>query len=213
MRTLKQKIKDFITFPLRALTIFYADKWGLSSLATERFDYVSREVRGRCLDIGCGIGNRFIKEFCQGKGVGIDLYLHEGLTEENIVPDMTHLPFEDESFDTVTFIANLNHIPIKLRDAELREASRVLSPHGKVVITMGNPLAELVVHKVVWFYDVLFNAHQDIDNERGMAEGEEYFVSDREIFHRLQLAGFCNIKKKYFWTQWGLNHLFVANKQ
>lgn len=212
MRTKSQKLKDFITFPIRAVSIFYSDRWGLSSLATERFDYVSREVHGRCLDIGCGIGNRFIKEFCKGNGVGIDIYLHEGLTEEDIVPDMTHLPFENESFDSVTFIANLNHIPINLRDAELKEAYRVLRPQGNVVITMGNPLAELVVHKVVWLYDVIFHAHEDIDNERGMVEGEQFFVLDREIIQRLRLAGFTNIKKKYFWTQWGLNHLFVATR-
>ena len=45
-RTPIQKLKDFATFPLRALTLFERDQWGLSCLATERFDYVAGEVHG-----------------------------------------------------------------------------------------------------------------------------------------------------------------------
>jgi len=41
-----QKIKDSLTFPLRSITLFYVDRWGLSSLATERYDYVRTEVAG-----------------------------------------------------------------------------------------------------------------------------------------------------------------------
>jgi hypothetical protein len=53
-RDLKQKIADFATFPLRAISLFESDCWGLSSLLSERFDYVADEVIGYCLDIGCG---------------------------------------------------------------------------------------------------------------------------------------------------------------
>jgi hypothetical protein len=60
LRTRSQHVKDFLTFPLRAFTLFHDDRWGLSSLASERFDYVAAEVRGRSLDVGCGYGNRFI---------------------------------------------------------------------------------------------------------------------------------------------------------
>ncbi|NQT29020.1 MAG: hypothetical protein HQ596_00465, partial [Candidatus Saganbacteria bacterium] len=66
--------------------------------------------------------------------------------------------------------------------------------------------------KVVHLYDRIFKTNYDLDGERGMREGEEYFIKDLEIKERLLRAGFRNIKKKYFWTQWALNHLFVASK-
>jgi len=208
-----QKIKDFLTFPLRAVTLFYVDRWGLSSLATERYDYVSTEVTGYCLDVGCGRFNRFINEFLAGKGKGIDIFQYEGLSPDNIVKDMSRFPFKDNTFDSLTFIANINHIPVHLRDAELSEAYRVLKTNGNIIITMGSPIAEILAHKSVALYDKIFGTTYDIDEERGMQQGEEYFLKDDEIIQRLNGAGFVDIKKKYFYTQWFLNHLFVGWKQ
>jgi len=39
------------------------------------------------------------------------VYPCEGLTEENLVENVVHFPFYDASFDSVTFIASINHIP------------------------------------------------------------------------------------------------------
>ena len=211
-RARTQKLRDFIFFPLRAITLHDRDRWGLTSLASERFDYVAREITGYCLDVGCGKNNRFINEYCGGHGKGIDVYPYEGLLDENIISDMSQFPFGDASFDSITFIANLNHIPRSLRDIELKEAFRCLRPSGNIIVTMGNPLAEILVHKVVHWHDKFFGTNYDMDAERGMDEEEEYYLTDSEIIKRLSLAGFNNISKKYFLTQWGLNHLFVAWK-
>jgi SAM-dependent methyltransferase len=207
-----QKIKDCVTFPLRAMTLFYDDRWGLSSLATERYDYVSKEVIGYCLDVGCGRYNRFINEFRDENGKGIDIFPYDGLLPDNIVEDISCFPFKDDTFDSVTFIANLNHIPLHLRDRELSEAYRVLKAHGNVIVTMGNPIAEIFAHKAIALYDKIYGTSYDIDAERGMQENEEYYVRDSEIIMRLNRAGFGNIRKKLFGTQWFLNHLFVAWK-
>jgi SAM-dependent methyltransferase len=187
-----QKFKDFITFPLRAVSLFDDNHFGLSSLRTERFDYVAREVRGFCLDVGCGRNNRFIRETLAGNGKGIDVFAYEGLEKENIVKDITHFPFDD--------------------DLELAEACRCLRPGGNIIVTMGNPLAELLVHRLVAIYDRLFKTNIDVDTERGMEEEEEYYLTDAEIHTRLERAGFRRIHKKYFGTQWGLNALFVGWK-
>lgn len=77
---------------------------------------------------------------------------------------------------------------------------------------MGSAIAEILVHKLVWLYDRLFNTRLDMDGERGMQEDEDYYLTDSEIHRRLLRAGFEGTRKKYFWTQWGLNHLFVARK-
>lgn len=212
MRNRFQKSKDFLTFPFRAFTLFENDKFGLSSLQTERYDYVAREVVGKCLDIGCGRNNRFVNDFLKGNGVGIDVFRYEGLKKENIVKDMTNLPFKDNEFDTVTLIANINHIPRSIRIKELKEIFRVSKNGGILIVTMGNPIVEVMVHKIVWLYDKFFRTNVDVDTERGMKEDEEYYLTDEGIKSLLKKVGFKKIRKKYFITQWGLNHLFVAKK-
>jgi SAM-dependent methyltransferase len=211
-RAQNQKFVDFVTFPIRAVSLFHKDKWGLSSQASERFDYVANEVRGYCLDVGCGYHNRFVAEWLGGNGRGIDVFPYEGLTQDQIVRDMRHFPFEDSTFDSVTFIANINHVPQSMRDRELSEAYRCLKPGGNIIVTMGNPLAEIAVHKVVATYDKFLGTHVDMDTERGMGEEEAYYLLDSEIVSRLRNAGFSNLVKKYFWTQWCLNHLWVGWK-
>lgn len=207
-----QKVKDFITFPLRAVSLFVNDKWGLSSLKSERFDYVAREVKGYCLDVGCGRGNRFVKECLNGRGVGIDVFEYEGLTPENVVEDITHFPFADSSFDSVTLIANFHHIPKSLRDLELAETYRCLKPKGNIIVTVVNPVAGILVHKLVELYSHIFKIKIDEDCDRGMHEEESYYVTHSEVVQRLQKAKFQNLTKKYFLTQWGLNHLVVGWK-
>lgn len=210
MRT--QKLKDFVTFPLRAFMVFENDRWGLSSLMSERFYYVAREVGGYCLDVGCGKNNRFIEEFLAGNGKGVDVFAYDGLKPEHIVSDMSHFPFADGIFQSVTFIANINHVPESLRDIELAEAYRCLKSGGNIIITMGNPIAEILVHKVLYWHDKIFGTAYDLDGMRGMHEDEAYYLTDSEIIARLVRAGFTDISKKYFLTQWGLNHLFTAYK-
>ncbi len=211
-RSSAQKLLDFLTFPLRALTLFHKSSFGLTSLADERFDFVASESQGYTLDIGCGRENRFISHFLRNRGRGIDLFPYDGLTPDNLVPDLTKLPFPDSSFDTVTFIANINHCPEPDRDKELAEAFRILRPRGRIIITMGHPLAEIAVHKVVWLYDKLLGTKVDMDTERGMHADEAYYLTDREILSRLSRAGFAPARKRYFWTQWFLNHMFIALK-
>ncbi len=211
-RTALQKLKDFIFFPIRAVTLFHDDKWGLSSLRTERFDYASEAVTGYCLDIGCGRDNLFVTQFLDGNGKGLDIFMYDGLTEENITDSFSHFPFDDNTFDSVTFIACLNHAPEPERDTELAEAFRVLKPGGNIIVTMGNPLAEIIVHKVVYIYDKLLGTDFDVDTERGMEEGEEYYLLDSEIRARLKKAGFHKLSKRYFVTQWCLNHMIIGWK-
>jgi SAM-dependent methyltransferase len=211
-RTAVKKILDFVFFPLRAITLFQQDKWGLSSLASERYYYAAEEVRGHCLDVGCGRFNRFVTEFLDGNGKGIDVFPYEGLTADHIVKDMSHFPFENGQFYSVTFLANINHVPRPMRDIELAESRRCLKPKGNIIVTMGNPLAEILVHKIVWLYDRYFGTNVDVDGQRGMRPEEQYYLLDGEIIDRLKKAGFVNIRKRFFFSQWCLNHMFIAEK-
>jgi len=211
-RSRLQKIKDFLTFPLRAVTLFHEDRLGFSCQATERYDYVASAVTGRCLDMGCGT-NRLVREFLGGNGIGVDVYKyaenHDGMIFENLL----HLPFKDGEFDSVTFLANFSHIPEAERDDEVREAARVVRAGGNIIVTMALPLVEVIVHQVIWLYDRLFGTHLDHDNERGMQEGEAYYLTEAEIRRLLTQAGFKRIVYRPFLTQWGMNGMYVGWKE
>ena len=153
-----------------------------------------------------------LERWCGGNGAGVDVFPYAGLEAGQLLADPTRFPFADGSFETVTFIANLNHVPESLRDAELAEAHRCLAPRGRIVVTMGNPLAEILVHRLVALYDRVFGTRLDVDSERGMDEEEAFYLLDGEIVARLTRAGFREIRKKRFWTQWGLNHLLTGTK-
>lgn len=211
-RSWAQKLLDGITFPVRAFLIFEDDRWGLSSLRSDRFFYCASRVEGTCLDVGCGRNNIFIEQFLAGKGIGVDVFPYEGIPPQYVIPDLTTFPFEDEQFGTVTFIANLNHVPKPDRDQELREAFRCLVPGGKIIVTMAAPWAEVLIHRVVEVYDRLFQTNHDMDAERGMEEEEAYYLTSQEITGRLERAGFTAIHRKRFWTQWGINSMYIGLK-
>jgi SAM-dependent methyltransferase len=208
-RSAARKCIDFITFPLRApLAIPFGDndRFGISSLQTERFDYVAKQVRGYCLDIGCGPDNRFVTRYLKGDGIGIDVTRHHGLSDENVVQDMTHLAFSDSVFDSVTFIANFNHIPRPIRVAELAEARRCLKHGGNVIVTAVTPLAWISVHKIGFLFEGV------LGRPRSSEQDDELFCTDHDVVGVLERVGFCDVAKKYFITQWCLNHEFVGWK-
>ena len=63
---------------------------------------------------------------------------------ELVVPDTARLPYDDQSFDTVSILAALNHIPN--RGDVLKEAFRLLRPGGRIILTMIPPTISKVWH-------------------------------------------------------------------
>jgi SAM-dependent methyltransferase len=192
-----RRIGDFIFFPLR---ILLKQEWlkylGLSTLAEERARKVFSYLNGRVLDIGCG-ENILIKGW--GNGIGVDVFPWMGV---DIVLDTKSLIFKDCEFDTVTFIASLNHIPH--REQTVREAYRVLKPGGTVLITMIGPLVGIVCHALIWTWD-------PDQQEREMDKDEKWGMTDKEIEEILMKAGFHGFKKKRFGFLW-LNKIYTAKK-
>lgn len=211
-RTRTQALLDFTTFPLRAVLPWRDDRWGLTSRRSERFIEVASRVRGVTLDIGCGRHDILVREFLDGHGIGIDVFAYDGLGPHQIVEDMHRLPFDDASFDTVTIVATLNHVPERDRDPELDEMYRCLRPGGNVLVTMGHPVAEWAIHRLVAFYDRALGTTLDVDDERGMHQDEAYSLPTSEITARLERAGFRGVTRRRFWTQWGMNGLVEGRK-
>jgi len=207
-RSKLQKLIDFIFFPLRALFINEENIIGLTSLREERFENVAKFCNGRVLDIGCGRNNLFIKTWLKTENnIGIDIFPYEGV--ENIVSDMTHLPYEDSMFDTVTLIAVGGHIPQKRRVSEFNEISRVLKLGGQLIMTEGEPVSQTIDH--IWrHYSLAMVGKKGMDHERGMEHDEQYCMPKKELLKYLNTPPLRLIKRKRF--MWGLNNVYVAIK-
>lgn len=165
-------------------------------LADWRVRVVLPHVRGRLLDIGCGL-NTLAHRY--GNGFGADVF--QWGTVDVLIGDGARLPFRDETFDTVTIIAALNHIPN--RTTALAEAQRILRPGGRLIVTMIPPGIARAWH-------VLRRPWDADQKERGMAEGERYGLRRREVAGLLEQSGFTIRTEEGFML--GINRLTVAEK-
>ncbi len=163
------------------------------ALADRRVRAVLPHIRGRLLDLGCG-SNKLVRRYTNG--VGIDVYPWPGA--DFIVRNTASLDYEAHSFDTVTIIAALNHIPD--REAVLRECRRVLRPDGRLVITMLTPITSRLWHwlRKPWDAD---------QRERGMRPGEVYGFSPADIIEMFDRCGFVLSSQERFML--GLNRVYV----
>ncbi|OGY18500.1 MAG: hypothetical protein A3F04_02010 [Candidatus Chisholmbacteria bacterium RIFCSPHIGHO2_12_FULL_49_9] len=192
----KRFINNFF-FPVRLLTpqnILHNIR--LNTLADDRVETVLPYLQGKVLDVGCG-ENFLIKAW--GNGIGVDIYPWKGV---NLICDSTTLPFHREVFDTVTFLACLNHIPN--RKAALKEAYRVLKPGGKLIITMLSKKIGFICHKMI------FHCDPDLRN-RHKEKGEEWGLNDSEIFDLFEQTKFNNFQTYSFGFA-NLNNLYLACK-
>lgn len=195
-KSLLKAMYDFSGIPLRLVLLPDAvnEKLGLTSLQQERLYNVLPYVEGTLLDIGCG-NNRLVKIY--GDGVGVDIYDWGG--GATIIESVYNLPFGSESFDTVTVIASLNHIPE--REKAVREINRVLKMNGNVIVTMINPLIGHVGHKIWWYSE---------DKKRGMEQGETYGLWNKDVVELFKKSGF-ELKLHKSFLYW-MNNLFVFRK-
>jgi SAM-dependent methyltransferase len=185
---------DFVGIPFR-LVLFdqaWLPRFGWTTLEDERLNAVLPYLHGRVLDIGAGT-NTLVNRY--GNGVGVDV--HDWGNGVVVVEDTSKLPFEDASFDTVTFIACLNHIPY--RQAALHEARRLIKPNGRLIITMINPLLGDFGHAIWWYSE---------DKKRGgMKEGERGGMWTSEIVSLCDSASFILETHRRF--VYGMNNLYV----
>lgn len=205
-----QSVYDFCLAPFRMVLLpdTTCESLHLTSLRAERFAAVLPHLRGRVLDIGAGdnVLVRLYKDAALGKSsfgenvdqsVGVDVISWGGGVV--LIESADKLPFPDASFDTVSYIACINHIPERI--AALAEAFRVLKPGGQVVMTMiGRHIGE-IGHKLWWYSE---DKHREVDHDElmGMDKGE--------VVDLLNNAGFTDVKTSGF--VYGLNTLYLACK-
>jgi SAM-dependent methyltransferase len=179
------------------------ERFGITSLRGERLGAVLPLIRGRLLDIGAGdnVLVRLHQERGLGDGasqsVGVDVVDWGGGCQ--IIESSARLPLDDATFDTVAFIACINHIPER-REA-LVEARRVMRPGGTLIITMISRFIGEIGHKLWWYSE---DKHRDIDEE------EEMGLDRTEVLGLLRDAGFAGVDVTTF--LYGLNTLYAARR-
>jgi SAM-dependent methyltransferase len=164
-------------------------KWFLISLRDERMEVVRKHCRGKVLDLGCGPDNIFIRQYCDGVGIGADVFPYSGI---DVLVSSVALPFPDEVFDTVTLIAVGGHIPRSVRLQSFKEISRILKEGGRLVLTEGEVVTQTIHHRLQFFLD------------------EEFAMPHKEIQGYLTRF-FGNFERTRF--QLGLNNVYLATKQ
>lgn len=167
---------------------------GRTPLDMERFRAVWPLIHGRLLDIGCG-DNLLVEAY--RNGVGVDI-VDWGFVDV-VIGDAGQLPFDDQSFDTVTVLAALNHIPN--RGELLRECHRVLTPRGRLVLTMLNPWVSFVTHHL--------RRPVDPDQTRHQHTEEVWGLWGSQVKHLLSFSGFKLDGSRSF--VWGLNRVYWAS--
>jgi len=141
----------------------------------------------RILDIGCGDGLMFdeLANFGSVEGVEIDASI---VSPKNPCRDAIHIGPFDETFkpgrlyDTILMLDVLEHLPDPA--AALRQATGLLTPRGRLVIT-------------VPAFRCLWTTHDDLNHHftrytrqsfRQLANGVARIQQDRYLFHWLFLA-------------------------
>ena len=156
------------------------------------------------LELGCGDGfaSQFI--FNHRVTVGSDPLLYGllaaqrmGRHKEFVALDMTRIPYEDETFNTVYLVHTIDHISDRL-DA-LRETFRVLRPGGVIALTDMTaydrellPLGPLFAQLGLRHAGDTFNHFLDIVGER-----RESFLPDYYYDHLAKL-GFEHVEVEMF---------------
>ena len=103
------------------------------------------------LDFGCGHQALFLRSVqpVLRRGVGLDYDATPGRLAPNL--EIRRFKFHDrleapdQSFDQVTLLAVLEHIPLDQVDVLFREFQRILIPGGSILITTPTPLARPVL--------------------------------------------------------------------
>ena len=198
-----QGVYDVVFFPIM---VFLPSSWvsaiGMTTIRDHRIEAVKRHVRGFLLDVGAGWDNRLVEEY--GNGVGFDIQWWEGYegthSRRLAICRSDRMCFRDATFDTVTVVAVLNHIPN--REEVLTEIRRVLKDDGQMILTMVAPWISWINHNLRALYDP--------DRDRRWDEREVWGLTGPQMAKLIADARFTLARKvPYFF---GLSEMYICRK-
>ncbi len=109
------------------------------------YEFIKEPVTS-ILDVGCNVGallGEFTRRYPGAKVCGVEINLPALEMARKNVPtaDIRHsgaenIPFPESTFDSVTCVEVLEHLPAELRPAAFQEMRRVLKPGGRLLMTV-----------------------------------------------------------------------------
>ncbi len=158
----------------------------------------------RICDLGSGENGYFLQELRNdmGSGIGFDLTVDEDFRDDKIALVKADLegpvPLPDNNVDTVLSLAVIEHL-VHSRD-HVREAYRILTPGGSLILTTPTKLAEPILETLAFLHLI---------NKDSIKDHKHYFTIS-ELIALCKEAGFSNVTWKHF--QGGCNQIIVATK-
>jgi 2-polyprenyl-3-methyl-5-hydroxy-6-metoxy-1,4-benzoquinol methylase len=145
-----------------------------------RYKWISSYCRGKdVLDVPCGMG--WGTSLIRGarRLVGVDIS-EEAITEairrygtiaEFSTGDMGHLNFPDNTFDVVSCLEGIEHVPLEVGHRFLQEAERALRPGGRLLLS--SPYCRTMPHS-----GNPHHVHEYRPEEIRAVVGERFVVED-----------------------------------
>lgn len=135
---------------------------------------ISRRHRPRLLDVGCGDGRFTADAARHAETVGVDLSRRAIGFAHTLAPQVSFLasaaealPFAPASFDVVTLLDVIEHIPDDQEHRVVGEAVRVLRPGGRLVISTNTDRSACELkhyrHYPLARFRALFDGLTDVD--------------------------------------------------
>lgn len=158
------------------------------------------------LDLGCGYNADFLKKIqnknCEYVGVDISVNKELSLKNVNLIEYNLNkeLPFNNNSFDFVVSLANLEHLINP--EAVLADIYRVLKPNGTLLLTTPGVYAKPILEFLS------FKLHLISKDE---IEDHKNYFNKKILTNLCKTVGFSEIKHKYF--QFFMNNFIVAIKK
>jgi len=130
MKKIKKTLSILSKTPLHPQWLLFRDE-------EQRFKIIAKVATGNVLDLGCSEQKllKYLPKSCNYFGLDYpDTAVNLYKTSPTIYGDAQKLPFNDNSFDTISFLEVLEHLPNP--QAAVSECYRVLKPHGKMIFSM-----------------------------------------------------------------------------
>jgi 2-polyprenyl-3-methyl-5-hydroxy-6-metoxy-1,4-benzoquinol methylase len=119
-----------------------------------RYKWVSKNCRNKeVLDVPCGMGwgTSLIRGAKSVVGVDINAEAiseakqrYEGRVAEFKLGDLGNLEFPSSSFDVVSCLEGIEHVPVEIGEKFIQESKRVLRPEG--VLLLSSPYCRTMAH-------------------------------------------------------------------
>jgi SAM-dependent methyltransferase len=158
----------------------------------------------RVLDVGCHDGALFRRLGpALREGLGLDPALRGPLAGERyrLQPGLFPADGPDEpgTFDVVTMLAVLEHLPPEEQKAAAEATHRLLTPGGLVIVTVPSPVVD---HLLRWLTRL-----RVLD---GMEAGQHHGFDPADVTPLMEAVGLRLVQHRRF--ELGLNHLFVLER-